>query len=266
MPVRRPPDYLEKENPHVRDERISFDEGPHIYTIDGDDSFTSVTTWNHQHFKPFDADEVISKMMASDRWPQSKYFGQSREEIKEGWETNRDEAARAGTKMHYDVECYYNRCLEEGFAWELSREGEYFLAFLRDWGHLRPYRTEWTVFHEELKLAGSIDMVFENTDGTLQIYDWKRSRGIRKTSFGGESATTPCIEHLPDSNYWHYCLQLNIYKYILESKYEKTVTDMYLVCMHPNNGNGSYQRIRVSDLSEEVGSLVAHRQQQLQDT
>ena len=36
-----------KINAHERDSHVSFDEGPHVYTVDGDDSFTSVTTWNH---------------------------------------------------------------------------------------------------------------------------------------------------------------------------------------------------------------------------
>ena len=27
---------------------------------------------------------------------------------------------------------------------------------------MTPYRTEWMVYHEELRLAGSIDMIFEN--------------------------------------------------------------------------------------------------------
>ena len=37
--------YLEKQNAHNRDKDITFDEGPHIYTVKGDSSFTSVTTW-----------------------------------------------------------------------------------------------------------------------------------------------------------------------------------------------------------------------------
>ena len=37
------------------------------------------------------------------------------------------------------------------------------------------------VYHEELRLAGLIDMIYENTDGSLLIYDWKRSKGIEKT-------------------------------------------------------------------------------------
>ena len=34
------------------------------------------------------------------------------------------------------------------------------------------------IFHEELMLSGSIDMIYENPDGTLQIYDWKRCKEI----------------------------------------------------------------------------------------
>ena len=40
-------DTLSKKNFHERDAHISFDEGPHIYTIDGDSDYMSVTTWNH---------------------------------------------------------------------------------------------------------------------------------------------------------------------------------------------------------------------------
>ena len=40
-------DYLAKTvNPHPRDAAITFDEGPHIYTVNGDSSFMSVTTFN----------------------------------------------------------------------------------------------------------------------------------------------------------------------------------------------------------------------------
>ena len=78
-------DYLEKKHPHERDTHITFDEGPHIYTIDGDSSFTSVTTWAHSNFGHFDADKIITKMMKGRNWRKSKYFGMSREEIKEGW-------------------------------------------------------------------------------------------------------------------------------------------------------------------------------------
>ena len=34
---------LQNLNKHERDTHITFDEGPHIYTIDGESDFTSVT-------------------------------------------------------------------------------------------------------------------------------------------------------------------------------------------------------------------------------
>ena len=255
-----PPTYLAKLYPHERDTRIQFDEGPHIYTIDGSSTgYVSVTTFNHANFEHFDADAIIKKMMSSNRWPQNKYYGQTPDEIKAGWEKNRDEAANAGTKMHYDIECYYNECPNEN----LSIEYEYFNNFLKAFPELKPYRTEWTVFHEDLKLAGSIDMVFENPDGSLLIYDWKRSKEIVKTNGFNKWGQKECIDHLPDTNYWHYCLQLNTYKAILEEKYGKTVTDLYLVCLHPDNKNKNFQRIKVVDLQTEVKALFETRRQEL---
>ena len=246
------PMYLENKNKHIRDERILFDEPTHTYTIDGDSNYTSVTTFVHHHFEKFDADKIIDNMMKSKKWTSSKYYNMKREEIKKVWDDNRDCAAQAGTKLHYDIECFYNQISNDNS----SVEYKYFEEFNDKYGEeLKPYRTEWTVFHEELKLAGSIDMIFENQDGTLEIYDWKRSKEIVKSDNWGKFSTTECINHLPDTNYWHYSLQLNIYRYILEKKYDKKVTALYLVCLHPENKNKSFQRIKVNFLDNEMKDL-----------
>jgi ATP-dependent exoDNAse (exonuclease V) beta subunit len=265
-------EYLAKKNPHPRDELITFDEGPHIYTIfkteadknnnvNGTTKFTSVTTWNHSHFDHFDADKIIQNMMNSKNWTTNKYYGMTADEIKGAWDKNRDEAAAAGTKMHFDIECYYNNVEVEN----LSIEFQYFKNFVNDFPELnkRPYRTEMIVFHEELQLAGSIDMIFEREDGRLDIYDWKRCRDIKKTDGWGKCSHNPIIEHLPDTNYWHYCLQLNTYKAILEEKYGKKVVDLYLVCLHPDNNNNNYLLIKVVDLQEEVKELFEDRKKKL---
>jgi len=257
-----PPTKLARLNAHPRDSLLHFDPIPHTYTVNGEGGYTSVTTWNHSHFKEFDADLVITNMMRSVNWSKSQYYGKTREEIKAGWEQNRDEAATLGTQLHYDIECYYNDALPSSFDWNSRPEIQYFRKFLMDWGSMIPHRTEWMVFDEELKLAGSIDMTFINTDGTLQIYDWKRSKQCLKTSRFGEFSKTECISHLPDTNYWHYSLQLNTYKYIIEKNYGQTVTDMYLVFLHPNNDNGSYKRVKVADLQSEIRELMSLRKKQ----
>ena len=252
-----PPTYLANKYPHERDSHIHFDEGPHIYTIDGDSDYMSVTRWNHSHFPHFNADKIIAHKMKSKKWPESPYFGMKPSQIKAQWKENGRKASTAGTKMHYDIECFYNDMdieIEEDCV-----EFDYFLRFEQDYGEkLTPYRTEWMVWDKDLRLAGSIDMIFENEDGSLVIYDWKRCKEIKKEN-RFESAKTECIKHLPNSNYWHYSLQLNTYKYLIEKNYGKKVKGMYLVCLHPNNRNKSYQRIKVPNLQKEVKKLMEVR-------
>ena len=120
------PIFLAKKNAHERDSHISFEEGPHIYTIDGDSDYMSVTSWNSTHFPKFDSDSVITKMMASPRWPNSPYFGMTREEIKMKWKNDAIVASHAGTKMHYNIECFYNEMDVEDDG---SLEWKYFKEF-----------------------------------------------------------------------------------------------------------------------------------------
>jgi len=249
-------DYLSTKNPHPRDCSIIFDEGPHIYTIKGDSSqYTSVTTWNYSHFEHFDANKIIDNMMRSKNWKTNKYYGMTKEEIISTWDKSCNEASGAGTKIHYDIECFYNNCPNENKSLEYS----YFLKFAEDYNHLKPYRTEWMIWHEDIKFAGSVDMVFEQEDGTLLIYDWKRSKEITKSTGFNKFCITECISHLPDTNFWHYSLQLNVYKRIIEEKYGKRVGGLFLVCLHPNNKNQSYLRIPCADLQDEVGELFELR-------
>jgi hypothetical protein len=56
---------------------------------------------------------------------------------------------------------------------------------------------------------------------------------------------------------------LNTYKALLEKNYGVKVKDMYLVCLHPNNENKTYQRIKVIDLQEEVMNLFELRKKML---
>jgi ATP-dependent exoDNAse (exonuclease V) beta subunit len=254
--------YLSRLNQHPRDEFITFEEGPHIYTVCGErGTYTSVTTWNHSHFSHFDANGIIDKILKNKRIndPTYKYYGKTKKEILKEWDDNRDKAANAGTKMHYDIECYFNRLNVKNDSIEFS----YFMNFVKDYPDLKPYRTEWMIYYEELKLSGSVDMIFENPDGTLQIYDWKRCQEIKHEDPFNKTAITPCISHLQDSNFWHYALQLNMYKTILENKYDKKVTDLYLVCIHPDNVYKNYQRIKVPFLEKEMKDLIELRKSQI---
>ena len=251
------PTYLSELNRHHRDEFITFDEGPHIYTVHGKLGYTSVTTWNHHHFAKFDAEAIITTILRGKKMkdPTYKYYGMTKAQIQADWDQNRDCAASAGTNMHYDIECYYNKMPVSND----STEFRYFRNFLRDFPELTAYRTEWIVYYEEYKLSGSIDMVYENPNGDLLIYDWKRCKEITYDSNFGKFSTTPCIQHLPDTNYWHYALQLNMYKTILEHKYGKKVVGLYLICLHPDSAYKNYDRIEVPFLEKEMADLLEVR-------
>ena len=68
--------------PHTRDANITFEEEGHKYTINGETNYTSVTTWLKKFFYPFNDELIITNMMKSPKWPDSKYFGMTIEEIK----------------------------------------------------------------------------------------------------------------------------------------------------------------------------------------
>ena len=274
-------------NHHLRDDNIRFYETGHKYEIltDPDSKYTSVTTWNHHHFPKFDADAVIKNMMKGKNWnPTNKYWGMTPTEIKNMWSKNGESVSSAGTNMHAYIEGFMNNPnIAAGYTHadlffeynsktsstetavsdpiETTLEWQYFLRFIGDHLHLKPYRTEWMIFHEDIKIAGSVDMIYENEDGSLSIYDWKRSKDIVKDPSFKKYATNPLISHILDSNYWHYALQLNTYKKILEDKYGKTVRELVLVRLHPDAVEKSYELIPLPILTTEMDALFNERKQ-----
>jgi hypothetical protein len=261
-------------NKHERDDRIQFEEETHTYTIDGvRKGWTSCTGFLHNFFGHFDADAVIAKMMSSSKWVESKYYGMTAEAIKKQWSDKGAASSAAGTRMHLDIEHYYNATplctsenpsLEEGLAalekdWAPNpgAEWDYFCDYQRTYvipKGWKPWRTEWLVFDPEHKVAGSIDMIYMKPDGTLAIYDWKRIEEL-KTENRWQSGLGP-VDHLPDTNYWHYSLQLNVYRYILQKHYGFVVSELALVVLHPENSSWKVAKLNFMD-EEVVGMMEA---------
>jgi hypothetical protein len=259
---------LAVKNAHPRDERITFDEATHSYTIDGTrEGWISCTQFIHSFFGDFDADAIIKKMMSSRKWTESKYYGLKPDEIKAQWDKNRDEAANAGTRMHLDIEHYYNAEPVgnlAGDAWDPNPgpEWDYFMAYERKWRiphGFEAFRSEWLVFKEDIKLAGSIDMIYKKPDGTLAIYDWKRAKEMKYEN-PWQSGKAP-LDHLPDTNYWHYSIQLNIYRTILEQFYGAKVSELALVVLHPDNS--SFRVIQVNRMEDEVEAMFEDRREKI---
>jgi ATP-dependent exoDNAse (exonuclease V) beta subunit len=219
-------------------------------------------------------------MMNKSEWnPQHKYWGMSPKEIKDLWSQNGKQAADAGTELHFYIECFMNNSsLKKGYTHKdllenhinqlqkndneeeigihSTKEWKHFLSFIKKFPSLKPYRTEWKIYHEDWKISGSIDMVYINQeDGTLSIYDWKRVKEIEEINKWNKFSSSPLIPEIPDTNFYHYSLQLNIYKTILEEKYGKKVSNLYLVALHPDNP--SYHLVKVPILEEEISKLFS---------
>lgn len=259
---------LSKINAHPRDAHIAFDEPTHKYYVNGTcQGNISCTGFIHEFFGHFDPKKTIAKMRKSANWASSKYFGKTDEEIMKEWSDSGKQASTAGTAMHLAIEQYMHGAYSEiDPDMMLTPEWKYFTKFWKECGHdLEPYRSEWEVFTDALepfdgerkiKLCGSIDMVYRRkSDGKFVIYDWKRSKEIK--SDNPFEKGLPPLEHLPDTNYWHYTLQLNVYKWILEKYYGLEVADLYLVIIHPDAP--SYRRMRLNILDDEVEDMIECR-------
>ena len=197
---------LKDKNAHERDQHILFQWKGHKYFIHGKMGFTSVTTLVDKAFEPFNNDKIIDKMMASPKWPQSRYFGKTKNEIKQTWKHNNGQAAKLGTAMHKIFEYYYNNLHPEKIEeFKDTVEYDYFKNFNDDHPGLVAYRTEWKVYHEDHKVSGCIDMVAENEDGTLSIFDWKRCKDIKRTNYFGQRCLVKGLQHIHDTSTLALC-------------------------------------------------------------
>ena len=254
---------LSEINSHLFDSRIKFREKDHKYWIDDEDKdLISCTTFIHTFFSDFDTDKVINNILNSKNHkdPEYKYYNMSYSEIKKLWDTNKKEASELGTELHANIEYYYNGIEVKNNSPEFCQ----FLNFYEDFKDLKMYRTEWMIFSDILKITGSIDAVFRNTDGTITLGDWKRSKEINFNSFDNKYGKFP-FSHLPDCNFYHYSLQLNLYRMILETFYNEKVADMFLCIFHPNNKDNKYIKIPIKRMDNEGELLFSFRIKQLQD-
>jgi len=253
---------LDKINAHPRDAELEFDEPTHVYTISDDSGYTSVTTWIHQHAPHFDADKIIGKMRKSKKWgPDNKYYGLTDQEIKDGWAANGKEAAELGTEMHLNIEYYYNNIpYNPGFT--ETREFKLFKSYLKDHKEYKPYRTEWAVYSKKYRLAGSIDMVYNDPKDPKKkiIADWKRCKDI-KLANNWEKCYPP-LQDYDNCNGVMYKFQLNVYRMILEKYYGLKISEMFLVVLHPNQDD--YIKIPVEKFSKPIMKMLAKRKKELE--
>ena len=123
---------LSEINRHPSDSRIRFREEGHKYWIDDDDTnLISSTGFIQQFFPKFESDKVITAIINNEKYndPEYKYYKMSENDIKKQWEENGSNASKEGTKLHANIEYFYNGLDVEN----TSPEYQQFLNFNEDY-------------------------------------------------------------------------------------------------------------------------------------
>ena len=253
--------------PQDRDIQFICDGHKYIHTPTGTE-LTPVSTVYSRYFKQFDTDYWAS-IKARER-------GIEPEDMADLWKCNGDCASFADTHMHAQIERYFNGNLNLDPVCtfthtssyrhvvkkiDISKELNLFHNFIAKYSHIKPFRTEWCVYDLGLKIAGTIDLVCRTGENEVELFDWKRSnkiidqfskRPIDQSRFGNHAIHG--LEYIPDTNYWHYVLQQNLYRYILEHNYGLKVTAMHLVVLHPDYP--SFYVVKVDDATSAIETIV----------
>ena len=232
-----------KRNAHARDKNIVLRQSDHIYMVNGI-TLDSVTTFVNNAFPKFNA-EYHAKRKA-------EQLGISPEEVLDMWEQKGRESRELGTELHKKIENYYQGIvsIDDDKTFNL-------FEMFADKIELKPYRTEWAVYDLKHNIAGTIDFV-DYQNGEYIIYDWKRSEKIIENGMPvkinkyGEKGNYP-LEHLDNTPYYHYALQLSLYKYILEKNYGMKISDLRLGIFHPSY-NKPYV-LRMPYLEKEINDI-----------
>jgi hypothetical protein len=277
----------------ARNAAVTFDEAAHVYYVDGRRIDTSVTTFIHSFFEHFDAPRICRLMIRGrafmskpehaqygalpiwrdsagarlDSWREGARLLDDEDFvvkcITDKWQKGGADAAALGTRMHAHIESYLN---DEPVT-DDSREFEYFLRYnekMRRAGYI-PYRMETRVYDESLSLAGSVDMMWTRPEHLgarplkVLVVDWKRSKEIKREAYRNKRGRGICC-NIPDCNYYHYTLQLNIYRHLLEDLYDIEVEGMGLVVLYPENPDYleiPIDRIDISEMMRERRQIVS---------
>ena len=188
-----------------RHDKITFHEGPHIYTLANDDvKFTSVTTFIEQFHESFDGDAISTKI--------SKGCEIKKAELLCQWA----QSGPHGTLIHRFLELFAEgiKC-DYTIAYEYPQfnKGVKMLAELKEQGW-RTFKGEIIVWLKEEALCGTCDLLMINDANELLIADWKTCKDIPENAYGKKFLDP--ISHLDCSKHNKYALQMSLYQNMIE--------------------------------------------------
>lgn len=247
---------------------IAFEEEAHIYydVTQPEKKFVSVTTLIHSFTQPFDKEfwssyKSLEKLLSKEAWAIEKKsllaskkfdktllelhdisendFNREQQAILDAWDEENRKSCERGTKIHADLEnSFYNKKKDIDIS-KFEIGGKFTCEKGRteldmEYGIYPEYLIHRVSPDGKLCLAGQIDLLVKKGN-KLIIGDFKTNKKIEMKSFFDSKTkkTTKMkfpLNNLDDSNYWHYCLQLSTYAWMLQ-KYnpEFEIEDLILI-------------------------------------
>ena len=246
---------------YPQDDDIDFLPEGHVYLYQGQRRLLSVSALIAYFFEQFDAQRAAERQLARYGIPVAVSLAK--------WERIGRMASEVGTFVHEQTENYFQHgCFDTQCTFEyggytevvnVERERDFFLRFVSDYD-IKPYRQEWPVFDTELNIAGTIDLVCRGEHDDFIMYDWKRSSKVVDSQghpvvvgFAGKRSLNGI--DVPDTAFYHYCIQQNMYRYMLQRHYGVHVSAMNLVVLCPDYD--SYRLVSVPVMDNLVEQVVA---------
>jgi len=228
-----------------------FNKDLHIYYQDetGNAEFISVTTLVQRFFQ-FDLLRYIERKAIEEN--------KSEDVVLDEHLFKTYEAAILGTGLHKQIENYYKNIPFDDKFDNILQEFNYFLNFEKE--KIIPkglifIEAEKKIYYPKYNVAGTVDCLFKSSDGKYVMVDWKRSKklivqGTNKPDKRGFQIEMEGLMDLTNCSYYRYCIQQNIYKYILEKEYNIVISDMILAVLHKKYSN--YHAIKLPEMINET--------------
>jgi len=230
-----------------RGKKITFSEDDHKYFDEKGNQYRSATTIVHSLFPEFKQD-MMAYVCGRKRLMKEKGYATKEQvpvpecmEMKKvmlaEWEANRIESCDRGTAVHRFAEC---KLLNIDFDGDLNQPksekmvkvvGPFVEELLEQYDLIE---TEKIVFCPKLLLAGTVDLIMQNKKTKkLCIFDWKTNKAMNlKDSYNQKGLLF--LKHIENCNYWHYVIQLNIYRWILTKEKYGDYEDVEMGLFHIN--------------------------------
>jgi ATP-dependent exoDNAse (exonuclease V) beta subunit len=205
---------------YSKDKKVSFDEKTHSYFLNKK-RLESVTSFISRFKNEFDSEYWSEKIALRDN--------KTKKQVLKEWSDKSKKSCEIGTAIHKIFEEYIlgNFCLihdeinidfidlEFQYLIDFYPKAKIAIQFIKDYfetKRLIPIHTEHIVYNNFL--AGQVDLICKDKDNNYYILDFKTNEKIEVNHYNKYLKNK--LKDIPDSTFYHYSLQLSIYKKMID--------------------------------------------------